>query len=47
MVGAFKGTAVLTQSVACNIFLVTDRHSATLHRSFYPGQSGVLVVQGT
>lgn len=46
-VGAFKGTAVLTQSVACNISLVIDWHVATLHRSFFPGRSGVLVVLGT
>lgn len=39
-VGAFKGTAVLTQSVTCNIPLVIDWHNATLHRSFFPGWSG-------
>lgn len=46
-VGAFKGTAVLTQSVACNISLVTVWRNATSHRYFFPGRSGVLVVLGT
>lgn len=46
-VSAFKGTAVLTQSVACNISSVTDCHNATLHKSFFPHRRGVLVVLGT
>ncbi len=44
--GVFKGTAVLTQSVACNISLVIDCHIVTLHRFFFPGQNGVLVIWG-